>query len=321
MAPNASRNSSPDACRDEGDYQWIEQDPYTKWDEDWQGQYKEPDPTPVQAAVSTARNTWKNLTVSSIKGGLYSAASVAADKVAKEAKTAATKLAETGSGYVNQNILGKQPARKHYDYYTEEDAYPPYQYKPPINAFTYEPQDGRGRSLSPQPCSNRAAVREYRRDRARGINNAQKPDVRERLIMKEDAEEAERFREATRKAEAETKAANSSKRQDQVREREVAKVDEAEVYYDPLGLDDEWHCPAAKCEQEKERRERMWAEWRAKPERESRRQHQRPELWIGGRPVETKSTARRTDHGVKEDYSDEEKDKATWRQAPVDGML
>ena len=87
------------------------------------------------------------------------------------------------------------------------------------------------------------------------------------------------------------------------------RFDESEVYYDPLGLSNEWHCRMAKCEQKTARRERLWAEWRAKPEREPRRIHEKPQLRIGGRLVDTTSIGTRTDHGYKENFqSDEERE-------------
>ena len=108
--------------------------------------------------------------------------------------------------------------------------------------------------------------------------------------------------------------------QRQIKERKGVKFDEAEVAYDPLGLSNEWHCPAATCEQETARRERLWAEWRAKPERESRRIHEKPQLRIGGRLVDTTSIATRTDHGLKENFHSDEK-KSDWEQVPIPGTL
>lgn len=104
-------------------------------------------------------------------------------------------------------------------------------------------------------------------------------------------------------------------------ERKGVKFDEFEVYYDPLGLSNEWHCPAAKCEQETARRERLWAEWRAKPEREARRIHQKPQLRVEGRLVDTTSIATRTDHGLKEIFYSDEERKSGWGQAPIPGTL
>ena len=105
------------------------------------------------------------------------------------------------------------------------------------------------------------------------------------------------------------------------KERARVKFDEIEVYYDPLGLSNEWHCPAAKCEQETERRERLWAEWRARPEREPRRIHQKPQLRVGGKLVDTTSIATRTDHGLKENFYSDGERKSDWGEAPIPGTL
>ena len=98
------------------------------------------------------------------------------------------------------------------------------------------------------------------------------------------------------------------------------KFDKAEVHYHPPGLSNEWHCTTAKCEQETARRERLWAEWRAKPEREPRRIHQKPQLRVGGRLVATTSSATRTDHGLKENFYFDER-KSGLEQAPIPGTL
>lgn len=312
--PLKPRDYSPDECREEDGYEWVESDPYTKWDRDWQREYKEPVPTSVQAAVSTAKSTWNSLSVSSIKSGLASAATAAASGIASQASNAAIKIATTGTSYVNQNVLEKYSPSKQYTS-AEEDALPPFQ--PPLNAFNYKPdseQDGPGRSASHRQLSNEATIRRHRQDRERGANNAETPDNGRKLVMKEEAKEARSLR-------ADGATSKPSTNRSAVKQSRGATFDEAEVYYDPLGLSNEWHYPAAKREQEKKRRERLWEEWRAKPEREPHRRHQRPQLWVEGHLVDTKSTSSRTDHGLKEDHGIEEAGKEQGDHSPFGGML
>lgn len=122
-------------------------------------------------------------------------------------------------------------------------------------------------------------------------------------------------------AAAEESFSRPGTRQRHSKESTGVKFDQAEVYYDPLGLSNEWHCPTAKCEQETARRERLWAEWRARPEREPRRIHQKPQLWMEGRLMDTTSIATRTDHGLKENFHSDEEKKSDWGQAPIPGKL
>lgn len=319
--PTNTRDYSPDECREEDGYEWVESDPYTKWDQDWQREYKEPVPTPVQtvfstakSTVNTAKSTWNSLSISSIKSGLASAATAAASEVASQASNAVTKMATTGTSYVNQKVVGKSCPSKQYAS-AGEDALPSFQ--PPLNAFNYKQdgeQSGPGRSTSHHQLSNRATVRKHRRDHGRGVDNAENPDYGKKRVTKEEAENA---RNLPAYADTSKPSANRSV----VKESVGATFDEAEVYYDPLGLSNEWHCSAAKREQEKMRRERLWEEWRAKPEREPRRRHQRPQLWVGGNLVETQSTSTCTDHGLKENHETEGAGKEREDHSPLGGML
>ncbi|KAG6991030.1 hypothetical protein G7Y79_00058g091240 [Physcia stellaris] len=279
--PTNTRDYSPDECREEDGYEWVESDPYTKWDQDWQRQYKEPVPTPVKTVFSTAKSTvnnakstWNSLSISLSKSGLASAATAAASEVASQASNAVTKIATTGTSYVNQNVFGKSFPSKEYNS-AEEDVLQSFQ--PPLNAFNYK-QDGEedrpGRSKSHHQPSDRATVRKHRRDHGRGVDDAENPDYGKKLVIKEEAEDARNVR-------AHAGTAKPSSSRSAVKESGGATFDEAE---------------------EKRRRERLWEEWRAKPEREPRRRHQRPQLWVGGNLVETQSTPTRTDHGLKENH-------------------
>ena len=289
MPVKSSRDPSPVDTWEEDDFEWVEADPYRKWvrisrdapeqcnsrtrvdiyqDHDWQREWKAPEPTTAQAAMATAKNTWNNMTVASVKSGLYTAASAAASGAASQASNAsnaAAKVAATGTAYVSQSIWGK-PSASQYKYdCVETDAMTPWQ--PPLNSFRHqEKQDS-------------------------------------------DAKEA-----ATERS-----FSNRGTYQHRVKERTEVKFDEAEVYYDPLGLSNAWHCPRAKGQQETARRERLWAEWRAKPEREPHRIHQRPQLRVGGRLVDTTSIATRTDHGLKENFPSGEESKSDQGQAPIPG--
>ncbi|KAL8790562.1 MAG: hypothetical protein Q9195_006306 [Heterodermia aff. obscurata] len=269
MPVKSSRDPSPVDTWEEDGFEWVEADPYRKWDLDWQREWKPPTPTAAQTAVATAKNTWKNMTVASIKSGLYNAASVAASGAASQASSAAAKVAATGTAYVSQSIWGK-PSAPQYDHGSaEEDAMT--SLLPPRNAFNDQgKQNGDAKGAAAEGSFPRLGTRQRH----------SKPE-----------------------------------------ERTGVKFDEAEVYYDPLGLSNEWHCPAAKREQETARRERLWAEWRAKPEREPRRIHQKPQLRVGGRLVETTSTATRTDHGLKETFHSDEERKSNREQARIPGLL
>ena len=312
--PSNKRDYSPDDCREEDGYEWVESDPYTKWDQDWQREYKEPVPTPVQAVVSTAKSKWSSLSISSMKSGLASAATAAASGVASQTSNAVTKIATTGTSYVNQNVFGKSSPSKQY-IPAEEDALP--SFRPPLNAFNYK-QDGEhsgpGRSTSNHQPSDKVTARKHQRDGGRGVDNAENPVYGKKLVMNEEAECARHLR-------ADGAISKPSTKRSAVKEGGGAIFDEAEVYYDPLGLSNEWHCPAAKREQEKKRRERLWEEWRAKPEREPRRRHQRPQMWVEGHLVETKSTSTRTDHGLKENHETEGSGKELEGHSPLGGML
>ena len=224
----------------------------------------------------TAKETWRNASISSIKTGLYTAGSYAAREAAKgavfaasHASVAATKLAVAGSDYIGQKMSPDTAAPKSASDVDEQDALPPF--RPPLNAFNYE-------SEAQRSAAKHVAVQELSDYRTR-TPTAPKP------------------KKAT-----------------------GPKLEEAEVYYDPLGVSDEWHCPRAKSEQAKAVRERMWEEWRQKPERESRRPQQRPQMWVGDRKIEPKSQAVRTDHGLKEIFQSEE-EPAEGQENPVDSEL
>ena len=117
--PSTTRDFSPDECRDEDGYEEVQSDPYTKWDDNWQRQYREPEPTAVQAVVKTARTTLdtvksacNDINISSIKSGLATAATTTASGVAGQASNAVTKIAKTGTNYLNENVFGKSTPSK-----------------------------------------------------------------------------------------------------------------------------------------------------------------------------------------------------------------
>ena len=75
-----------------------------------------------------------------------------------------------------------------------------------------------------------------------------------------------------------------------------------EVHYDPLGVSDVWHCLVANSEQATKRREQIQKEWLARPEggrnRDPKREHGGPELWVNGAQVASSGTKTRTSHGL-----------------------
>ncbi|KAL8825741.1 MAG: hypothetical protein Q9191_004229 [Dirinaria sp. TL-2023a] len=90
-----------------GDWYYIEDDDFAKWihsltllqDRDYQSKYAPP--TAVQEAAEEARYTWENLSITSVREGFASVASITARESAARVSPMVSKCANTAKGYAS----------------------------------------------------------------------------------------------------------------------------------------------------------------------------------------------------------------------------
>ena len=113
------------------------------------------------------------------------ASNAASSDIVAKVTTTAKVVPDSTADYANRVLHGGPPhAASHTPQVESGQTF----YYPPLNYFNYKRRNPANRSPSPDWRSNRAAVRELRRDRQLGINNAEKIDVRELQVMQAEAQ-------------------------------------------------------------------------------------------------------------------------------------
>lgn len=250
-------------------------------DKDHQSKYLPP--TASQEAFATAKHTWNDMSVASLKEGLSTVAALATREgslAAKEAYTRApgvmSRYAATAREYVNLAVHGSRGGiSKGLRSEAEEDGCS--DWEPPRNEFTLpERTGGCSPSRSPHWESDPVGLRAPEKARGQGIKRL---EYREEAGLETECRGQHPYR-------TKLKIGTTVEREDSC--------------YDPLGVSSEWRRVQEIDERIKRRKKRVSEDWVKKVEKEYNPDRKHPRLNVGYEGVESKALARQVVNGFRE---------------------
>ena len=275
----------------------------TTWQDD-DHQSKFIPPTPAQEAVATAKHTWDNFSVASVKDGLSTVAALAAKEASARLPTAVAEYAATARDYVSQAVRGS-PHKVSVLQQSGGVGYGNTDWEPPVNSFTLV-EEARARSPSPDWRSDKAVLRELEKDRRRGMNGADKLDHCEKAALEQQRHS--------------TGAKHPSQNELRAKEQTGPVFERDKLYYDPLGVSSEWKRAHEFDERTRQRKQRLSEDWKNKEEKDNNTDRRRPELKIQGEVTKTKALTRRTAHGLAEREHQSDEESNGWTKQKMHGL-